>query len=136
MALTFLPLLWEVTASLSCAGGKPHTAVWCPVGTHVGLCGVSAALGNAFCSFCVAISSSVANFCEGLREPVVLLSRYLWRDRAGPSCTSRGSLETANHHKYTNSERCVHRRNSSCLRCSGLTPQARVAPSLDTSNQL
>uniref|UniRef100_A0AAV2LHR4 Uncharacterized protein n=1 Tax=Knipowitschia caucasica TaxID=637954 RepID=A0AAV2LHR4_KNICA len=62
-------------------------------------------------------------------EPVLFLI-------AGPSCTSRGSMETANHHEYTNSERCFHRRNSSCPCCSGLTPQARVAPAVDTGNQL
>uniref|UniRef100_A0AAV2LEZ7 Uncharacterized protein n=1 Tax=Knipowitschia caucasica TaxID=637954 RepID=A0AAV2LEZ7_KNICA len=63
-ALTLLPLLREAAVSLgpwSCAGGEPHTVVGGPVGTYVGLCGVSAALGNAFCSFCVASSSSVAN---------------------------------------------------------------------------
>uniref|UniRef100_A0AAV2LMV1 Uncharacterized protein n=1 Tax=Knipowitschia caucasica TaxID=637954 RepID=A0AAV2LMV1_KNICA len=55
MALTRLPLLREVTAPWargSCAGGKLLAAVWCPVGTHVGLCCVSAALGKAFCSLC------------------------------------------------------------------------------------
>uniref|UniRef100_A0AAV2KKY6 Uncharacterized protein n=1 Tax=Knipowitschia caucasica TaxID=637954 RepID=A0AAV2KKY6_KNICA len=54
-ALTLLPLLREAAVSLgpwSCAGGEPHTVVGGPVGTYVGLCGVSAALGNAFCSFC------------------------------------------------------------------------------------
>uniref|UniRef100_A0AAV2JMD5 Uncharacterized protein n=1 Tax=Knipowitschia caucasica TaxID=637954 RepID=A0AAV2JMD5_KNICA len=54
-ALTLLPLLRDAAVSLgpwSCAGGEPHTVVGGPVGTYVGLCGVSAALGNAFCSFC------------------------------------------------------------------------------------
>uniref|UniRef100_A0AAV2ME54 Secreted protein n=1 Tax=Knipowitschia caucasica TaxID=637954 RepID=A0AAV2ME54_KNICA len=67
-ALTLLPLLREAAVSLgpwSCAGGEPHTVVGGPVGTYVGLCGVSAALGNSFCSFCVASSSSVANLSEG-----------------------------------------------------------------------
>uniref|UniRef100_A0AAV2LJE6 Multidrug and toxin extrusion protein n=1 Tax=Knipowitschia caucasica TaxID=637954 RepID=A0AAV2LJE6_KNICA len=166
-ALTLLPLLREAAVSLgpwSCAGGEPHTVVGGPVGTYVGLCGVSAALGNAFCSFCVASSSSVANLSEGpvrarcasqtlpgLDWPSGLVLNYAQRRLrarlrsgsggpvlsliAGPSCTSRGSLETANHHKYTNSEPRFHRRSSSCLHCSGLTPQARVAPVVDTDHQ-
>uniref|UniRef100_A0AAV2LF96 Uncharacterized protein n=1 Tax=Knipowitschia caucasica TaxID=637954 RepID=A0AAV2LF96_KNICA len=66
-ALTLLPLLREAAVSLgpwSCAGGEPHTVVGGPVGTYVGLCGVSAALGNSSCSS-VASSSSVANLSEG-----------------------------------------------------------------------
>uniref|UniRef100_A0AAV2KID0 Uncharacterized protein n=1 Tax=Knipowitschia caucasica TaxID=637954 RepID=A0AAV2KID0_KNICA len=243
-ALTLLPLLREAAVSLgpwSCAGGEPHTVVGGPVGTYVGLCGVSAALGNAFCSFwlseaqvvslpaCItedrtttasvnsqnigpsmpervaslelpalvdqdaerpepegahsfatpAGSSSLFGSvelcwwgashsgwwpcwhvcglvrrerCPGKRLLLVLLVLNYAQRRlrarlrsgsggpvlsliAGPSCTSRGSLETANHHKYTNSEPRFHRRSSSCLHCSGLTPQARVAPVVDTDHQ-
>uniref|UniRef100_A0AAV2MFZ3 C-type lectin domain-containing protein n=1 Tax=Knipowitschia caucasica TaxID=637954 RepID=A0AAV2MFZ3_KNICA len=116
----------------SVEGGKPHAAVWCPVGTHLGLCGVSAAPEKAFCSFCVAISSSVAICSERLREPVVLLSHYLWRDRAAPPAAV-WRLPIGH---YTNSKSRFHRRNSSCLRCSGFTSQARVAPAVDTAQFL